>query len=229
MTLAGVYQTNFSGYDMLYGITDINTLQRLNGWDSIQATGLEIRLADESMLDEGYSSVRKIMDCYEDKNEETYLIETMNELNGGLFAWLDILNVNVWAILILMLGIAGFTMISGLLIIIFERTRTIGVLKALGANDKTIRKIFLILAARIIGKGMLIGNVVGISICVIQQRFNMLPLDPVNYYLDSVPMELRLGWLIVLNVAMFLISLLMLIGPSAIISKINPSESIRFE
>lgn len=181
------------------------------------------------MLDEGYSSVRKIMDCYEDKNEETYLIETMNELNGGLFAWLDILNVNVWAILILMLGIAGFTMISGLLIIIFERTRTIGVLKALGANDKTIRKIFLILAARIIGKGMLIGNVVGISICVIQQRFNMLPLDPVNYYLDSVPMELRLGWLIVLNVAMFLISLLMLIGPSAIISKINPSESIRFE
>ena len=120
-------------------------------------------------------------------------------------------------------------MISGLLISIFERTRTIGVLKALGANDKTIRKIFLILAARIIGKGMLIGNVVGISICVIQQRFNMLPLDPVNYYLDSVPMELRLGWLIVLNVAMFLISLLMLIGPSAIISKINPSESIRFE
>lgn len=229
MTLTGVYQTNFSGYDMLYGITDINTLQRLNGWDSIQATGLEIRLSDESMLDAGYLSTREIMDSYEDKNDETYLIETMNELNGGLFAWLDILNVNVWAILILMLGIAGFTMISGLLIIIFERTRTIGVLKALGANDKTIRKIFLILAARIIGKGMLIGDAIGILICFIQQQFHILPLDPVNYYLDCVPMELRLGWLLILNIAMFLISMLMLIGPSAIISKINPSESIRFE
>jgi lipoprotein-releasing system permease protein len=229
MTLTGVYQTNFSGYDMLYGITDINTLQRLNGWDSIQATGLEIRLSDESLLDTGYSSVRKIMDRYEDKNEETYLIETMNELNGGLFAWLDILNVNVWAILILMLGIAGFTMISGLLIIIFERTRTIGILKALGANDKTIRKIFLILAARIIGKGMLIGDAIGISICLIQQYSHILPLDPANYYLDSVPIELRPGWLLILNIAMFLISLLMLIGPSAIISKINPSESIRYE
>lgn len=229
LTLTGVYQTNFSGYDMLYGITDINILQRLNGWDSIQATGLEIRLSDESMLEAGYYSVREVMDRYEETNEERYLIETMDELNGGLFAWLDILNVNVWAILILMLGVAGFTMISGLLIIIFERTSTIGILKALGANDRTIRKIFLILAARIIGKGMVIGDFIGLSICIIQQHYKLLPLDPINYYLDSVPIELSLGWLFILNIAMFLISLLMLIGPSAIISKINPSESIRYE
>ena len=128
-----------------------------------------------------------------------------------------------------MLGIAGFTMISGLLIIIFERTATIGMLKSMGASNKTVRKIFLRLASYIILKGMAIGDAVGIVICLIQQWFHVLPLDPANYYLDSVPMQVGLGWLVILNVVMFILSMLMMLIPSAVISRIIPSKSIRFE
>jgi lipoprotein-releasing system permease protein len=120
-------------------------------------------------------------------------------------------------------------MISGLLIIIFERTATIGTLKSMGASNSMIRNIFIRLASYIILKGMAIGNVIGITICLIQQFFRVLPLDPVNYYLDSVPMQLGLGWLIILNVVMFILSMLMMLIPSAVISRIVPSKSIRFE
>ena len=228
-TVAGIFCTNFSEYDQVFGITDIRMLQRLNGWEEDQATGLEIRLTDEKYLYEGYEKTREIMNRADARNDEAYLIETMEDLNAGLFAWLDVLNVNVVAILILMLGISGFTMISGLLIIIFERTATIGTLKALGADNKTIRKIFLHFATRIIGKGMAIGNIIGIVIVLLQQYLHIIPLDPASYYVDSVPMELGLGWLIVLNIVMFTLSMLMLLAPSAIISRIYPSKSLRFE
>ncbi|MBO7247115.1 MAG: ABC transporter permease [Bacteroidaceae bacterium] len=228
-TVVGIFRTNFSEYDQVFGITNIEMLQRLNGWKDNQATGLEIRLTNEKYLYQGYESVREIMDCSDKRNNEAYLIETMEELNAGLFAWLDVLNVNVVAILVLMLGISGFTMIAGLLIIIFERTATIGTLKALGADNSAIRKIFLYFATRIIGKGMIIGNAIGIAITLIQQHFHIIPLDPTSYYVDSVPMELGLGWLLTLNLIMFALSMLMLLAPSSIISRIYPSKTLRFE
>lgn len=228
-TVTGIFKTNFSEYDQVFGITDIEMLQRLNGWDSNQASGIEIRLTDEKHLYQTYETVREIMNRADERNDEAYLIETMEDLNAGLFAWLDVLNVNVVAILVLMLGISGFTMISGLLIIIFERTATIGTLKALGADNATVRKIFLHFATRIIGKGMLIGNTIGIAIVLLQQYLHIIPLDPASYYVDTVPMELGLGWLIVLNIVMFTLSMLMLLAPSAIISRIYPSKSLRFE
>lgn len=228
-TITGIFKTNFSEYDQVFGITDINVLQRLNGWDSNQATGLEIRLTNEKYLDKAYESVREIMNHSDARNDEAYLIETMEDLNAGLFAWLDVLNVNVVAILVLMLGISGFTMISGLLIIIFERTATIGTLKALGADNATVRRIFLHFATHIIGKGMLIGNAIGVAIVLLQQHLQIIPLDPASYYVDSVPMELKIGWFILLNIVMFTLSMLMLLAPSAIISRISPSKSLRFE
>ena len=228
-TVAGIFCTNFSEYDQVFGITDIRMLQRLNGWEEDQATGLEIRLTDEKYLYEGYEKTREIMNRADARNDEAYLIETMEDLNAGLFAWLDVLNVNVVAILILMLGISGFTMISGLLIIIFERTATIGTLKALGADNKTIRKIFLHFATRIIGKGMAIGNIIGVAIVLLQQHLHIIPLDPASYYVNSVPMELGLGWYITLNLVMFALSILMLLAPSSIISRIYPSKALRFE
>ena len=204
-------------------------LQRLNGWDSEEVTGLEIRLTDEKHLYQGYEFTREVMNRADQRNDEAYLIETMEELNAGLFAWLDVLNVNVVAILVLMLGISGFTMISGLLIIIFERTSTIATLKALGADNKTVRKIFLHFAAQIIGKGMLIGNIIGVAIVLLQQHLHIIPLDPASYYVNSVPMELGLGWYITLNLVMFALSILMLLAPSSIISRIYPSKALRFE
>ncbi|MBO5932229.1 MAG: ABC transporter permease [Bacteroidaceae bacterium] len=228
-TVAGIFCTNFSEYDQVFGITDIRMLQRLNGWDSAEVTGLEIRLTDEKHLYQGYEFTREVMNRADQRNDEAYLIETMEELNAGLFAWLDVLNVNVVAILVLMLGISGFTMISGLLIIIFERTSTIATLKALGADNKTVRNIFLHFAAQIIGKGMLIGNIIGVAIVLLQQHLHIIPLDPASYYVNSVPMELGLGWYITLNLVMFALSILMLLAPSSIISRIYPSKALRFE
>lgn len=229
LTVTGIYETGFLEYDRMFGVSELALLQRLNEWTPDEYTGLEIRLKDYQRIDDGYSQVRGVMDELESINDEDYLVQTMYDTHSGLFAWLDVLDLNVWIILALMLGIAGFTMISGLLIIIFERTATIGTLKSMGASNSTVRKVFLRLASYIIIKGMAIGNVVGIVICFVQQWFHIIPLDPANYYLDSVPMQIGLGWLIILNVVMFILSMLMMLIPSAVISRIVPSKSIRFE
>lgn len=229
LMVTGIYETGFVEYDRMFGISDLLLLQRLNEWTPDQYSGLEIRLNNPNKVDYGYGQVREVVTELEKVTDEDYLVQTMYDTHYGLFAWLGVLDLNVWIILALMLGIAGFTMISGLLIIIFERTATIGTLKSMGASNSMIRNIFIRLASYIILKGMAIGNVIGITICLIQQCFRVLPLDPVNYYLDSVPMQLGLGWLIILNVVMFILSMLMMLIPSAVISRIVPSKSIRFE
>lgn len=229
LTVTGIYETGFLEYDRMFGVTELQLLQRLNDWEPYEYTGLEIGLTDIRKIDDGYGQVRIVMNDLEEKTGEDYFVQTMYDTHSGLFAWLDVLDLNVWIILALMLGIAGFTMISGLLIIIFERTATIGTLKALGASDRTVRKVFLRLASYIIIKGMVIGNIAGIVISLVQQWFHLVPLDPANYYLDSVPMQLGVGWLVILNVVMFLLSMLMMLIPSAVISRIVPSKSIRFE
>ncbi len=229
LTVTGIYETGFLEYDRMFGVTGLELLQRLNDWEPYEYTGLEIGLTDIGKIDDGYGQVRIVMNDLEEKTGEDYFVQTLYDTHSGLFAWLDVLDLNVWIILTLMLGIAGFTMISGLLIIIFERTATIGTLKALGASDRTVRKVFLRLASYIIIKGMMIGNVIGIVISLVQQWFHLVPLDPANYYLDSVPMQLGVGWLVILNVVMFLLSMLMMLIPSAVISRIVPSKSIRFE
>ncbi|MBR5158452.1 MAG: ABC transporter permease [Bacteroidaceae bacterium] len=229
LTVTGVYETGFLEYDRMFGIAELQLLQRLNDWEPYEYSGLEIGLTSVNDVDNGYSQVREVMNNLENQTGEDYLVRTLYDTHSGLFAWLEVLDLNVWIILALMLGIAGFTMISGLLIIIFERTATIGTLKSLGASNRTVRKIFLRLASYIILKGMLIGNAIGIVLCLVQQWFHLFPLDPANYYLDSVPMQLGAGWLITLNVTMFLLSMLMMLLPSAVISRIVPSKSIRFE
>jgi lipoprotein-releasing system permease protein len=229
LTVTGIYETGFLEYDRMFGISDLGLMQRLNGWDADEYSGLEIGLTDMRMIDDGYGQVRDVVNRLEESTGDAFLVQTMYDTHSGLFAWLEVLDLNVWIILALMMGIAGFTMISGLLIIIFERTATIGTLKSMGASDKTVRAIFMRLASYIILKGMLIGNIVGVAICLIQQWLHIIPLDPANYYLDSVPMQVGLGWLLLLNVVMFMLSMLMMLMPSAVISRILPSKSIRFE
>ena len=229
LTVTGIYETGFLEYDRMFGISDLGLMQRLNGWDACEYSGLEIGLTDMRRIDDGYGQVRDVVNELEESTGDAFLVQTMYDTHSGLFAWLDVLDLNVWIILALMMGIAGFTMISGLLIIIFERTATIGTLKSMGASNKTVRAIFMRLASYIIIKGMVIGNVAGVAICLVQQWFHIIPLDPANYYLDSVPMHVGLGWLVILNVVMFLLSMLMMLMPSAVISRILPSKSIRFE
>jgi lipoprotein-releasing system permease protein len=146
-----------------------------------------------------------------------------------IFNWLNLLDMNVWVIIILMLVVSGFTMISGLLIIILERTNMIGMLKSMGARDFSIRKVFLYLSAFLIGQGMLWGNLIALAICGIQEWTEVLKLDPTTYYLSAVPVDMNLFYILLLNIGTLLVSLLMMIAPSYLVAKITPARSIQFE
>ena len=229
LKIAGIYETNFSEYDKLFLIGDLYTVNRLNGWQPDQVSGIEVSIADYDKLEDMRYDVGKVVDTLVDRYGNTYFTQTIRDLNPQLFAWLDVLDVNVWVILVLMLGVAGFTMISGLLIIILERTNMIGILKALGANNRSIREIFLYFSTFIIGKGMLWGNVIALAFCLSQKYFRWIKLDPANYYLDAVPIHFNVGLWLLLNVATLIISVAILIGPSYLILRIHPARSIRFE
>lgn len=228
-TVCGIYETGFGDFDNLIAVSTIATVQSLNRWDSCQVAGIEVALDDYDRLSDGVYRVGQFFDAYGQQHKEGYYVQTIEEQNPSLFAWLDILDVNVWMILLLMLGVAGFTVISGLLILILERTQFIGILKALGSPNISIRRTFLYLSAYIIGKGMLWGNIVGLTLCAVQKWTGLIPLDPKNYYLDCVPIEFNWVFLILLNVGMLVLSVAMLIVPSHLISKIYPSKTIQFE
>ncbi len=227
--VAGIYETGFNEYDRLFVIADLKAVQALNRWEPDQVTGVEVALSDFSKVEDMNWELGTLLDRTEDKYGNQYLVQSVTDINPGLFAWLDVLDMNVWLILALMIGVAGFTMISGLLILIIERTQFIGILKALGASNASVRKAFLYLAMLIIGKGMLWGNIVGLGLCAVQKFTGLIPLDPANYYLDRVPIEFNWLFILAVNVVMFVLSVLILIVPSHLISRIYPTKAMRFE
>ena len=229
LSVAGIYQTNFALYDDLFLLTDLYTVNRLNSWKPDQVSGIELEVTDYNRLEEIKEDIRTQIDASSDSYGSTYYTQTVEESNPQIFAWLDLLDMNVWVILILMTGVAGFTMISGLLIIILERTNMIGVLKALGADNLAIRQVFLSFSVLLIGKGMFWRNLIGLAFVGIQSAFHPFKLDPVTYYVDSVPVEFNIWWWVLLNVCTLLVSVLMLVGPSYLITRIHPAKSIRFE
>lgn len=228
-TVAGIYKTGFNEYDRLFVLTDLKAVQVLNRWEPNQVTGVEVQLTDFGKVDDMNWELGTLLDRKEDKYGEEYLVQSVMDINPALFAWLDVLDVNVWLILALMIGVAAFTMISGLLILIIERTQFIGILKALGASNASVRKAFLYLAMLIIGRGMLWGNIVGLGLCAVQKFFELVPLNPADYYLDCVPIEFHWPLIVVVNVVMFVLSVLILIVPSHLISRIYPTKAMRFE
>ena len=228
-TIEGVYQTNLSQYDDITCFTDLYTAIKLNGWEDDQTTGAELTVKDFSQLDDVENLVVKKVNRTLDHYGETYSSKTIRELCPQIFSWLDLLDLNVWIILALMIAVAGVTMISGLLIIILERTVMIGILKALGARNKIIRHTFMWFAAFIIGKGMLIGNIVGLGLISLQQFTGLVKLNPQTYYVNTVPVEYNIPSFIILNVATLLICLFVLIAPSYLISHIHPAKSMRYE
>ena len=229
LEVSGIYQTNFSIYDDLFLLTDLYTVNRLNSWKPDQVSGIEVEVEDYGLLQPIKENIREKVDMQKDRYGSTYYVTTVEESNPQIFAWLDLLDMNVWVILILMTGVAGFTMISGLLIIILERTNMIGVLKALGADNLAIRKVFLSFSVFLIGRGMLWGNLIGLAFVGVQSFFRPFKLDPATYYVDSVPVEFNLWWWILLNVCTLIVSVLMLVGPSYLIAHIHPAKSIKFE
>lgn len=227
--IVGIYETGFMDYDKLFVLADIKQIRRLNGWEKDEVSGLELLVDDYDKLDQIAEDLYFNLVEKQDRHGNTYFTRSIKEMNPMIFNWLDVLDVNVVVILILIFVVAGFTMISGLLIIILERTNMIGILKALGENNVSIRKIFLYISFFLIGKGMLWGNVVGIAICLIQSHFRIIKLDPSIYYLDAVPIDLSIVSLILLNIGTLCASMLMMLGPSYLITKIDPAKSIRFE
>ncbi len=227
--ISGIYETGFSDYDKLFVFADIRQVRRLNGWSDDQSSGIELLVRDYNQLDRITEDLYFELANAHDRNGNSYFVRSVKDLNPMIFSWLDILDLNVVVILVLMLAVAGFTMISGLLIIILERTNMIGILKALGESNKSIRKIFLYVSFFLIGKGMLWGNLIGVAICCLQSFTHLLKLDPTIYYLDSVPIDLSITSLILLNVGTLVVSMLMMLGPSFLITKISPARSIRFE
>ena len=229
LTVVGIYQTNFSEYDNLFLLTDLCMVNRLNKWQPDQVSGLELGLYDYDKLEEATYQIADEIGQSPDPYGADYCVLNVEQLNPQVFAWLSILDVNIWVILILMIGVAGFTMVSGLLIIIIERTSMIGVLKSLGANNFTIRKLFLWLAVFLIGKGMLWGNVIGLAFYFVQKGFGVFRLDPETYYMDTVPVSLNIWIFLLLNVGTLLASVIMLLGPSYLITRIHPANSMRYE
>lgn len=228
-TIKGIYETGFQDYDKLFVMADIKQVRRLNGWDDDQVSGVELLVNDYDKLDEISENLYFDLAEETDRNGNSLYVRSIKELNPMIFSWLDVLDLNVVVILVLMMAVAGFTMISGLLIIILERTNMIGILKALGENNASIRKIFLYVAFFLVGKGMLWGNVIGIALCLLQSYTHIIALDPSVYYLDAVPIDLNVTSLILLNIGTLCASMLMLLGPSYMISRIEPAKSIKFE
>ena len=228
-TIAGVYQTNLNQYDEVMCFTDLYTAVKLNGWEPDQTSGAEVTVNDFDKVNTVEQQFVKKVNKTTDHYGETYTSQTIQDLNPQIFQWLDLLDMNVWIILALMISVAGVTMISGLLIIILERTTMIGVFKALGARNTTIRHMFLWFATFIIGRGLLIGNAVGIGFALLQKYLGVVKLNPATYYVSTVPIELNVPALLLINVLTLAVSVFVLIAPSYLISHIHPAKSMRYE
>ena len=227
--VSAIYQTNMKRFDDLICLTDISVTQRLNGWDKEQCTGAELLVNDFDRLKPINSNVTSILRDNTDRDGNMSVSYPITDIYPQVFSWLELLDINVWIILGLMIAVAGFTMISGLLIIILERTQMIGILKALGARNDTIRHTFLWFAAFIIGRGLLWGNILGIGLVVLQQTTGIVTLDAQTYYVSEAPMELNLLFILLLNAATLLISVFVLIAPSYLVSHIHPARSMHYE
>jgi len=228
-TISAIYQTNMKRFDDQICLTDLYATQRLNGWDKEQCTGAELLVNDFNQLKETNLKVLRLMRGESDRDGNFTVSYTITEVYPQVFSWLELLDINVWIILGLMIAVAGFTMISGLLIIILERTQMIGLLKALGARNRTIRHTFLWFAAFIIGRGLLWGNIMGIGIVLLQKYTGIVTLDPQTYYVNEAPMLISIPLILLLNIATLLISVFVLIAPSFLVSHISPANSMRYE
>ena len=228
-TIEGIYQTNMSQFDQNLCFTDYSVPVKLNGWKQDQCSGAELLVDNFDELNLVATKIVKLVNSKTDRYGEVLTSQTIFEAYPNIFSWLSLLDINVWIILVLMVCVAGFTMISGLLIIILERTQMIGILKALGMRNDTIRHTFLWFAAFIIGRGLFWGDVIGVGMVILQQQTGFIRLDPASYYVDTAPMELNIPVIVGLNIATLIISVFVLIAPSYLISHIHPARSMRYE
>lgn len=226
--VAGIFATNMNDYDNNYVITDIYTVRKLNGWDEEMSSGLEVTVTDFDRVEE-LTAKLQFLHKGTDRNGVTYGVFSIKDIAAHTFAWLAVLDMNVVMILVLMILVSAFTVVSGLLIIMLERINMIGTLKVLGATNASVRKIFIHFSVMLVGQGLLLGNVFGLLVCWIQQRYHLISLDASVYYIDSVPIQFNWWLILAVNAVTLLISTLVIWGSSHLISIGKPSETIRYE
>ncbi len=220
--IAGIYNSGFQEFDSSYIIGNIEHLQRINKWQPNQIGAYEIFIDDFSKLDERAQEIYKTI-------PPTFNSASISEKYLSVFEWLKIFDFNILVILIIMIGVATINMVVALLVLILERTQLIGMLKALGANNWSVRKIFLYNAAHLISRGLLWGNGIAILLLVFQKKFEIIKLNPESYYVSSAPVDINLLHILLLNVGTILICVLVLLIPSYLITKISPIKALKFD
>ena len=229
LKVCGIYRTSLEEFDNLFIIGDIKHVQRLNDWQNDEISGFEVLVSDFKKIDLIEWEIRNLVVDYSQDNSAILRTESITRQYPQIFDWLSILDMNVWVILFLMVMVAGFNMISALLVLILERSTMIGVLKALGSPNWSIRKVFLYLSVFLTSRGMLWGNAIGIAIILLQKLFHIIKLNPATYYVDVVPVNFNIVHILLLNIGCIAITTLMLVIPSYLVSKISPDKSIRFD
>ncbi|MEI6275858.1 MAG: FtsX-like permease family protein [Prolixibacteraceae bacterium] len=227
--VSGIYQSSLEEFDRLFVLADIRQVRKLNSWKPEEVSGFEVSIDHFDQLDEMTKKVKELTLHYSEQDSTLLRPVSITSKYPQIFDWLNLLDMNVWIILTLIILVAGFNMVSGLLILILERTSMIGTLKAVGSSNYSIRKIFLYLSFFLIGRGMLWGNIAGIGFCLLQSYFHIFKLDAASYYLEYVPVNLQMSHLLLLNAGTLVITLLMLIIPSWYVSRISPDRAIRFD
>lgn len=231
LEIAGIYETGFSDYDQTVAFTSIATLRKIADADSTSGTRLIIDVPYTPTLEDDARNLQEaLVEKY--RNEETdklYPVDNVRHAGAIYFNWLELLNTNVVAIIVLMICVSGFTLVSSTFIIILERIPTIGILRSLGSTKRQIRNIFIFMALKIVGIGIIIGNTLGLGLLYIQERYHITTLDPEMYYLKYVPVEIDWTNFLLLNAGVLVISWLILILPSRVASSISPAVTMRFE
>lgn len=229
LVVSGIYATGVSEYDNLFILSRPQLVQQLNRWEENQASGIDIWIDDLDNLyaasDDVYFATANRLDA----DGNALFTQNIQQLNPQIFAWLDLLDMNVVVIILLMLAVAGFAIITGLIILILNSIQLIGTLKALGASNRFVKTIFIKQATYVISQGMLIGNGLGLGLCALQYFTHLLPLDSASYYVNFVPIAFPWSWIVVLNVAFLILSIVILLLPATIISRISPAQVMKYE
>lgn len=229
--IVGIYNTGMQEYDRLYVLADIHDVEKLNNWNYFEdeeVSGYEILIDNFKKSDQITEEVERNVGFQFDINGEKLKVSSIIELNPQIFDWLGLLDLNAIVLLVIMIVIASMNMITALFILILERTRTIGVLKSIGAENWSIRKIFIYNGLYILFKGLIWGNIIGIGFALLQQYTHFIPLDPAMYYIDYVPLEINFIKALVINLGLIGLTFFVLILPSFIITKISPVKAIKF-
>ncbi len=226
--LVGIFNSHFPEFDEKMAFVDMRHLAKLNGWNEGEISGYEVMLSNFDLMDNVASDITMQTSAYVGPNDTFLRVQSIKDLQPQIFGWLNLLDTNILVILVLVIAVAGLNMVSGLLILILENTNTIGLLKAMGSSNGSVRRIFLYMAAWIVGRGMVVGNVIGIALCLVQKYTGCIGLDPDSYYLDTVPILLSPTMLLLLNVGTLTLTMLLMVGPSYVVARISPAKSIRF-